>query len=59
LTRGEKIDAIENRAADLVQGSKEFKQSSKWLQLQAMYKAYLPYVVVFIVVVFILYMKLG
>lgn len=57
LQRGEKMDRIENLTSNLAHESKKFQKLSRWLKLQAIYKAYLPFIIVALVIMFVLYIK--
>ena len=59
MQRGERLDAIAQKTNQLRDFSKDIKHKSSWMLVRAKYQAYLPYVAVLIVVLIVLYWRLG
>ena len=57
LDRGEKLDNVQNISQELMSKSSNFKWGTRKLTFQARVQQYLPLIVIFLIVSFIIYVK--
>jgi vesicle transport protein SEC22 len=57
MQRGEKLESMEQMSSSLVSDSKKFEKTSKYVNLQYLYRTYGPLVIVLLVVLLVLYFR--
>lgn len=57
LHRGEKLDTMQTQASHLATASKKFKKDAEWANFMALVNAYIPFVAIAVIVLFVLYWR--